>query len=175
VTRKVAMLVVLIAATSLLIAGCITTTTSTNTTTSPSSSDMAAKLNDAFANQGIAVASPFTQTTNQYGNAVYTGVVKANDTGATLSAHNITIEETKNRTDSEARFAVYVAQAQKAGYTPVTNTQGAWWGIIGQSESISKAATIGISEPNDMILLYRMNINVQHANYTVNVDYTTLS
>jgi hypothetical protein len=134
---------------------------------------MATKLNDAFANQGIAVAVPFTQTTNQYGNAVYSGVVKANDTGTTLSVHNITIEETKNRTDSAGRFAAYVAQAQKAGYTSVTSSQGAWWGIIGQGGSISKAATIGISEPNDTISLYRMSINVQHANYTVNVDYTT--
>ena len=172
-TRKVAMLVALIAIASLSMAGCTTTTTSTNTTTSPRASDMATKLNDAFANQGIAIAVPFTQTTNQYGNAVYSGVVKANDTGATLSVHNITIEETKNRTDSEARFAAYVAQAQKAGYTPVTSSQGAWWGIIGQGGSISKAATIGISEPNDTISLYRMNINVQHANYTVSVDYTT--
>jgi len=174
VTRKVALLVALIAIASLSVAGCTTTTTSTNTTTSPRASDMATKLNDAFANQGIAIAVPFTQTTNQYGNAVYTGVVKANDTAATPSVHNITIEETKNRTDSEARFAAYVAQAQKAGYIPRTNTQGAWWGIIGQGGSISKAATIGISEPNDTISLYRMNINVQHANYTVSVDYTTL-
>jgi len=165
------MIVALIAIASLSIAGC--TTTTTNTTTSPSSSDMAAKLNDAFANQGIAIVGPFAQTTNQYGNAVYSGVVKENDTAATPSVHNITIEETKNSTDSAARFAADVAQAQKAGYTPVTNTQGAWWGIIGQGGSISKAATIGISEPNDTISLYRMNINVQHANYTVNVDYTT--
>ncbi|MGA7076958.1 MAG: hypothetical protein WBZ42_10545 [Halobacteriota archaeon] len=87
-------------------------------------------------------------------------MAKDNDTGATPSVHNITIEETKNRTDSEARFAAYVAQAQKAGYTPVTNTQGEWWDIIGQGGSISKAATMRINEPNDTISLYRMNIDV---------------
>jgi maltose-binding protein MalE len=173
-TRKAVIIVALIAIVSLSMAGCTTTTTSTNTTASPTASDTATKLNDAFASQGITVASQFTQTTNQYGNAVYAGVVKDNTTGATLSTHNITIEETKNRTDSEARFAEYVAQAQKAGYKPpATNTQGAWWGIIGQGGSISKAATISISEPNDTISLYRININVPHENYTVSVDYTT--
>jgi hypothetical protein len=34
---------------------------------------MAAKLNDAFDNHDIAIASQFTQTTNQYGNADYAG------------------------------------------------------------------------------------------------------
>jgi ABC-type Fe3+-siderophore transport system permease subunit len=64
-TRKAAMIVALIAIASLSMAGCTTTTTSTNTTTSPRASGMAAKLNDAFANQGIAIASQFTQATNQ--------------------------------------------------------------------------------------------------------------
>lgn len=174
--KKVVAIIVLVMFASLSVAGCTTSTPSTNTATpsSPTSSDLAAELNKAFTNQGITIASRFTQTTNQYGNAVYAGVVRDGDAGTTPSVHNITVEEAKNHNDSEGRFAAYVAQAQKAGYSEVTNMSGDWWGITGQGGSISKAATIRISGPNDPISLYRMVIYVQHANYTVNVDYTTL-
>ena len=174
--KKSLPILVLVIVASLSVAGCTTSTPSTNTVTpsSPVSSDLAADLNKAFTDQGITIVSQFTKTTNQYGNAVYAGVVKDGNTGTTPSVHNITIEEAKNQNDSEARFATDVAQAQKAGYSQVTNTSGDWWGTTGQGGSISKAVTVRISEPNDPISLYRMVIDVQHTNYTVNVDYTTL-
>jgi hypothetical protein len=67
-----------------------------------------------------AKASRFTQATDQ--NAVFLcgWLKKRLGSDAVL---NVTIEKTKNRTDSEARLAALVAPAQKAGYSPIAHKQ----------------------------------------------------
>jgi sugar phosphate isomerase/epimerase len=171
-----AIIVLSLVVASLLIAGC-TTPTPVNQTTSPptKSVDIAGKLNSAFAAKNFTIITPFTRAVNQYGNVVYTGVVKDGENTLVQYVHNLSIEETKNRNETLERFDAYVAQALTQGYSQEYNTSNVWHGVIGNGANPAKEVYVEIVEPNvgvmwDMGHLY---LSIQEPNYRVTVDYTT--
>lgn len=159
---------------AVLAAGC----TTTMTTNSPSSSsvDMAAKLNNAFTSQNYTLITPFVQSVNQFGNAVYTGTVRDGPDTLVPYTHNMTVEETKNRSESFVRFDAYVEQAlgQKYAELSLGNATGVWLGTNDMtSQNPPKEAIVRINEPNQGIMFWQSYVSVQAPNYTIAVDYMT--
>jgi hypothetical protein len=110
------------------------------------------------------------------GNTMYTGVVKNGEKTLVPYAHNVTIEETKSRNDSIARYNAYVAQAEQQGYTGSQQEQGMWYGKIGTGENPPQEVWIHINEPQWWGLLLqgsKVEIDMSHNQYTVAVDYMT--
>jgi hypothetical protein len=161
---------------SLSAAGC-TTSVASNTTNSPSSTaDMTAKLNNAFTSQNYTIVKPFTSSVNQYGNVIYSGVVKDGPDKLVPYAHNLTVEETKNRNESLARFNAYVGQAlgQKYAELSTGNVTGVWLGANNvMTANPTKEAAVRINEPNHGIMWWGAFAGVMDPNYTVSVDYST--
>ena len=171
-----AIAVILVA--SLSIAGC--TTSVTNQTISPesTSADMTTKLNNAFTARNFSIVSPFTKATNQYGNVVYTGVVKDGENTLTPYVHNFTIEETKNRSQSISRFDAYVAQALRQGYVQGYNSTGIFYGAIGgYSPNSTRSVGVSINEPDRGLTWPYYSggngVSVSNPSYTIVVDYMT--
>jgi len=159
---------------SLLVSGC--TTTVTNPTTSPpaTSVDMTTKLDNAFTTQNYTIIKPFTRAVNQYGNVVYTGTVKDGEDKLVPYVHNMTLEETKSRNESIARFNAYVAQALRRGYAEGLNSttfEYLWVGNIGQN--MTKIAAVRINQPNSGIVWYNAVTSLFDPNYTVTFEYLT--
>jgi hypothetical protein len=189
-----AITVLLLVVASLLVSGCTTTPTVPTVTTTPTvptvinqttspanaaptSADLSATINRAFTAQNYTITTPFTRAVNQYGNMVYTGVVKDGENKLVPYVHNMTIEETKSRNETMSRFDAYVAQAQTMGYSytsPISNrTEGFWLGSIGDGSNLNNRAAVRIAEPNHPISWFDGYISVFDANYTVVSDYTT--
>src|SRR5665647_495030 len=166
----IAVLTLVVAA--LLVSGC--TTSTTNQTTSPESTsvDITTKLNNAFTARNFSIISPFIKATNQYGNVVYTGVVKDGENTLVPYIHNFTIEEAKDRNQSISRFNAYVAQALKQGYPQSTSNQtGIFYGQIGTDINPAKSIGLSINEPNrGLTWPYHLGgngVSVSNPNYTV--------
>jgi hypothetical protein len=178
-----AIVVLLLVVASLLIAGCTTTTTS-------STSDAVTTLNKAFTAWNATIVTPFKQTTNQFGNVIYSGVVKDGQQKLTPYVHNITLEETKNRSQSIERFNATVAQAKSQGYAQIaTGQEGRWAGAIYKNKLTGetsrtyngvtilpyKYVSVVINEPGTTLLPYDSTIVFDHTNYIVSTDYQTIA
>jgi len=166
--------VLLLVATFLLVAGCSTSET-TNTPT-PTPTDTVATINNAFTSQNFTISTPFKKSVNNQGITIYTGVVKNGERTLVPYSHNITIEETNNRTQSIARFNAYVAQAKQQEYTGTLLEEGMWYGKIGDGENPGKAVWVNINQPQWWGILLqgsKVEIDMWHDQYTVAVDYKT--
>jgi hypothetical protein len=186
-----AIIVLLLVVVSLLEAGCTTTTTVTNQTTSPptTSADLTDKLNNAFTSQNNAVMgqnftviTPFTRTVNQYGNVVYSGVVKDGGDKLVPYVYNLTLEETKNRNESITRFNASVAQALTMGYSqtynqtqsaPLTGLLYSWYGQFGDGLNPANKVRIRIGEPTNHIGWADVYTSLYDLNHTVVSEYAT--
>jgi hypothetical protein len=175
-TKKLSVIaLLLLVVASLLVTGC--TTTPVNKTTSPptKSVDMTDKLNSSFTAKNFTIITPFTRAVNQYGNVVYTGVVKDGEATLVQYVHNLTLEETKSRNETLERFDAYIAQALTLGYSQTYNTSIVWHGTKDSEAYPANEVYVGIVEPNvgamwDMGNLY---LNIKEPNYRVTVDYKT--
>jgi hypothetical protein len=178
----VALLIVMIA--SLSVAGC-TSSTPTTTTTSPStpaSADQATKITNMFKAQNSTIIKPFTQSTNQYGNTVYTGTIKDGESVLVPYTQNVTIEQTKDRNTSLSRFNAYVAQAKQQGYTSSLSKTGEYGGYIGQGANPAKYVSVDVVEPQRSFVSIGMGhgagfdvmqISGSNPTYYVITDYAT--
>jgi hypothetical protein len=156
------------------ISGCTSPTNTTSPT--PTSGDVITTITNAFTSQNFTVMTPFKQTVNGQGNTMYAGVVKNGEKTLVPYAHNVTIEETKSRNDSIARYNAYVAQAEQQGYTGSQQEQGMWYGKIGTGENPPQEVWIHINEPQWWGILLqgsKVEIDMSHNQYTVAVDYMT--
>lgn len=181
--RKLLAIIVLVMVTSLSVAGCTTPSTGPNSTTSPSnnatvsipapkSADLSAQLNNAFTSKNYTLVVPFTRAVNQYGNWVYSGVVKDGEDKLVPYVHNMTIEETKNRSETLTRFNAYISQAMTNGYKESYNSTSSWTGTIGNVSNPDRAY-VRIAEPNGSIYGYNTYTSISDANYTVLSEYST--
>jgi hypothetical protein len=177
-----AIIVLSLVVASLFVLGC--TTPASNPTASPSSItspsatsvDMATKLNKAFTAQNFIIVKPFSQAVNQYGNVVYTGVVKDGEGKVVPYVHNMTVEETKSRNETITRFNAYVAQALSQGYPQESgNSTDLWYSfILNGGSDATKQASVRINEPNRGVLFwFGVGVSVSDPNYTVAVQYST--
>jgi hypothetical protein len=176
--KPITAIVVLFLVASLSSAGC--TTTVSNTTISPESTsvDMTTKLENAFTARDFVIVSPFTKATNQFGDVVYTGVVKDGEKSLTQYVYNFTIEEANSRNQSISRFNAYVAQALKQGYPQSTGNQtGIFYGQLGTGFPPAKSVGISINEPDRGLTWPYPNggngVSASNPNYTVVVVYMT--
>jgi uncharacterized protein YcfL len=124
-----AIIVLLLVVASLLVAGCTSSTTNTgNNSSQTDKSDLSKDITasfTAFGSDRYVVVKEFTKSTNQYGNVVYTGVVKDNnETTLRPYQHNVTIELTKNKTDTIQRARQIAAIYQKQGFALPSNMTG---------------------------------------------------
>lgn len=163
--------VTLLMAAAVVSAGC--TTSMTNTTTSSTSTEMTTKLNNAFIAQNFSIVTSFMQATNQYGNVVYTGIVKDGQNKPIPQVHNITVEETKSRNETLSRYDAYIAQALKLGYAQAFKETDLFLGTMGNGTNATQSVGIRINEPNSGLTLYEAYVNIFDPHYTICVDYMT--
>jgi outer membrane biogenesis lipoprotein LolB len=167
--------VLLLVVASLLVAGCTTNTTS-NTNQTPSAatstenttdkSDLSKDITASFVSSGRAVVKEFTKSTNQYGNVVYTGVVKDNnETTLRPYQHNVTIEMTKNKTDAIQRAREIAAIYQKQGFGLPSNMTD-----LSIYNKENETVWLGPCEPNNACLGIAGKTFDQ---WTVVLDYRT--
>ena len=89
--------------------------TKTPTASPTSSSDKSSYITSQFSNDYI-IVTPFSKSTNSYGNVVYTGVVKDSpQKKLNPYSHKITIELTKNNDTTKTRYAQYKTQLLSSG------------------------------------------------------------
>jgi hypothetical protein len=176
-TVKMVLIIGLLAVLIVSVAGCTSSNSptaqpTTQATAAPATSvDMTAKLDNAFTSQNYTLVKPFTRTVSQYGNVVYTGVVKDGENKLVPYVRNMTLEETKNRSDSLTRFDAYVAQALAQGYPEQINQTGFWYGSSG-GPNPANAVTVRINQPNSGIS-FNDYLGVFETNYTVTSEYMT--
>jgi outer membrane murein-binding lipoprotein Lpp len=169
-----AIIVLLLVVASLLVAGCTTSNTS-NTNQTPSAatstgntadkSDLSKDITASYVSRGYVVVKEFTKATNQYGNAVYTGVVKDNNATqlGTIYQHNVTIELTKNKTDTIQRLAtIYKSRGIPENTTGIYEYR---------NNTIGYDIRIGGCEPN--IICVEFSHLIRFGNFTVTIEEET--
>jgi hypothetical protein len=85
------------------------------TATPTSGSDLSSYITSQFSSDYI-IVTPFTKSTNSYGNVVYTGVVKDSpEKKLNPYSHKITIELTKDNDTTKTRYAQYKTKLLSSG------------------------------------------------------------
>jgi hypothetical protein len=167
--------------------GCVdnTNTTESVTPTNSPAQSMTARLDQSFTNQGFVIVKPFNETTNQYGNIVYSGTINDGDNVLQQYEHKLIIEVVSGRSSAITRFNAYKTAAKASGnYKPNTVNDTGWWhGWSAQKVSefySTKDVNIRINEPRDVVDFTRIFVTPVHVQgiywntYTVSVDYATL-
>jgi hypothetical protein len=167
--------------------GCVdnTNTTESVTPTNSPAQSMTARLDQSFTNQGFVIVKPFNETTNQYGNIVYSGTINDGDNVLQQYEHKLIIEVVSGRSSAITRFNAYKTAAKASGnYEPNTVNDTGWWhGWSAQKVSefySTKDVNIRINEPRDVVDFTRIFVTPVHVQgiywntYTVSVDYATL-
>ena len=175
-------IVLLLVVASLSVAGCTVTKTNNQSSTETQSptpvyqiktaatNATSEAITDNYASNGYEIVKPFTIGANQYGNDVYMGVVRDNNsTHLTPYQHNVTIELMKNKTETKQRVSQLAAIYSKQGYEFPENTTG----VFGGSDSTNGAHEIfmGGCDPNT-VCLPGFSIN-PFSQFTVVVDVMT--
>ena len=166
-----AIAVLLLVVASLSVTGCNTSTTSDNSSQNQiqfpttETSDVSKDITASYASNGYDVVKAFTKATNQYGNVVYTGVVKdGNDTHLAPFQHNVTIELMKNKTETQQRVS-QLATIYKSWGFPANMT-----GTYIQSNSAGNQMQMGGCNPNTFCL---SGLSKTFGNFTVVLDVMT--
>jgi hypothetical protein len=144
-------------------AGCTTTSTTQNKTATPIPSggqstggDKSSYLTSTFS-QSYDIISPFKKTTNAAGAVVYSGVVTDKWDKLNPYKREVTIEVTKDRNTTKARFAAIKSDLIKQGYVEAALLAGDdyWYGIYGgrggladDMEKVQMRVYLAIREPN---------------------------
>jgi hypothetical protein len=175
--------VLLLVVASLLVSGC---TTSTDTSSSSSgnggtvsSSDTSQSVTNTLQQAGFIIVTPFSKSTNQYGNVVYKGVIKDGESTLQPYNHNVTVELIKTRNGTLQRFNQSITQAQSNGISKIQGDDTYWYGNDRSNTSYpNKGVKIQIKEPSSNgFTIYgpnkgTVNFGDQNA-YLVTVDYMT--
>lgn len=163
----------------------VAATANVKATATPTGTAMTDRLDTSFRNQGFTVVTPFTQTTNRYGNVVYSGTINDGDNELHPYRHNLTIEVVSNRGNALTRFDVYKTAAMASGdYQPNTINDTGWWhGTSEQHVSTwysVKDVDMHVNEPRSVVSFLRIFVPLVMAEgitwdtYTISVDYATL-
>jgi len=169
ITAIVVLLLLIVAALS--VAGCTVTTNNQSSTQTQSPSGKT--LTDSYASAGYDIVKPFTKSTNQYGNDVYTGVVKDNNSShITPLEHNFTIEVTKSKNETLERGAQLRDLYVKQGYDFSNISGGCNYASNSndpQGTHVGFQVMIGLGDPSSGACLVPYDFN----QFTVVVDLQT--
>ena len=179
--KKIIVLVAALFVATVFTAGCTTSTTQNKTATPiPSGGqstgvDKSSYLTSTFG-QSYDIISPFKKTTNAAGAVVYSGVVSDKWDKLNPYKREITIEVTKDRNTTKARFAAVKSDLIKQGYVlPWSFMEGDdyWYGIYGGgTNDLEKAPMrvyLSMREPNQ----YGIIIGYDGYNYSLG-EYNVL-
>lgn len=166
-----AIVVLLLVVASFSVAGCSVTNTGDNSSQNQiqfptiETSDLSKEITANYASNGYEIVKAFTKATNQYGNVVYTGVVKeGNETHLNPYQHNVTVELMKNKTETQQRVSQLAAIYKSWGF-PANMT-----GTYQQTDSKGNQMLMGGCNPNTNCLsgMYKT-----FGNFTVVLDFMT--
>lgn len=141
-------------------AGCTTNTTQNTATPIPSGGqstgdDKSSYLTSAFG-KNYDIVSPFKKTTNSAGDVVYSGTIIDKADKLNPYQREITIELTKDRNTTKARYAAIKDGLVKQGYVQNMDYSTYWYGIYGGRgiadlyDQAQKRVFISIQEPGSM-------------------------
>ncbi|MGB7901277.1 MAG: hypothetical protein WCG09_02365 [Halobacteriota archaeon] len=134
--------------------GCVSSNTTSNTGSNGGGGygvSVTDSINSQFSQAGYTVVTPFTQSTDSNGNAVYKGVV---DDGAKILQpyrNTLTIVMLPDRTSATKEYNAAISTAQGKGYTSDIIDQTAltsWYADTGTMTYPNQQVKIVLSEPS---------------------------
>ena len=192
-----AIIVLIIVVASLLVSGCTTsnkpsessptaiasdatstktpTATKTTTATPSSSSDKSSYITSKFSDK-YTIVTPFSKSTNSYGNVAYTGVVKESpEKKLNPYSHKITIELTKNNDTTKMRYAQYKTQLLSSGLIQVYDYGDyMYFSDTGHYDGSTRLAYLDMNEPSSFNHIYNTGVYLDLGDtFMVTVDDTT--
>jgi len=162
----------------LLVAGCAVSTTNNKTSVEiPSvTSDKSSGITSKFSDAGYAIVTPFSKSTNNYGNVVYTGVVKDTpEKKLDPYSHKITIELTKNNNTTKARYEQYKTQLLSSGLIKAYDYGDyIYFSDTGHYDGSTRLAWLNMNEPSSSSNVYNTHVYVNLGDsFSVTLDDAT--
>ncbi len=120
--QRLTVAIVVIVVASLSICGCTSTTspspspTAMVTNTTATTADYSSYYDKQWESAGLIITQPFTKSTNERGNDVYTGVAK-NTSQSKMGSSTIVIELTSSQAAAKQIYDNYVSNKTKQGFT----------------------------------------------------------
>jgi hypothetical protein len=141
--------------------GCTTSTTNQTTVQIPTvNSDKSSYITSQFSDAGYAIVTPFNKSTNNYGNVMYTGVVKDTpEKKLNPYSHKITIELTKNNSTTKTRYAQYKTQLSTAGLIKVYDYGDyIYFSETGNYANATRLVWLDMNEPSTLNSIYNTGV-----------------